>query len=77
MNGIDEFIERFIDGDDLVINEYRLPIRNFNKHDAQTITFDETNWFDFGEIELALAQEVGLHNINVNSIGDNQDTLKP
>ena len=71
MNGIDEFIERFVREDTLIINEYRLPIHSFVKHDERTATFDGMNWFDFGEITLALAQEIGLHNIRVNAISDN------
>ena len=76
VGGIDEFVEQFVRSDSLVINDYRLPIRNFIKHDERTATFDGMNWFDFGEIECALA-EFGLHNIKVNPIDDNQDPSEP
>ena len=72
---IDEFIERFVQDDTLIINDYQLSISNFVKHDEQTVTFDAANWFDFGEIGCALA-DFGLHNIRVDSIDDNHDPLK-
>ena len=64
VSGIDEFVERFVHDGNLLINEYRLPISNFVKHDEQTATFDGINWYDVGEIDVALAA-FGLHNIRI------------
>jgi hypothetical protein len=76
VSGIDEFVERFVQDDNLIINDYRLPISNFIKHNDRIATFDGINWFDFGEIGLALDVFGGLNNIRVGSIKDDQDPLE-
>jgi hypothetical protein len=83
VRSIDEFAEKFIKGDMLIIGEYTTSIYNFEKHNKYIATFNviDNAFIVSADMMLALCDvdapenRAAFHNIKLDVIDDDQNPL--